>query len=353
VKRAVILALALAAAVGIAPRPAAAQLPIRLIAVADDVVDPVIRPAFEVEYAVEVLNPSTSPIDDVTITAETPAGTYFGEATASVGTIAAPPQGQPGTMVVTVGTLQPGGAARVRFELGLEEGSGSQFFFSATVTSGDTEPRVLDETTFLVERGDPILRWSGIFPFGPDPTNTPKALRVERPVEPTFRQTLFPLMGGLDGTEYRIYRSATPEVEIVEANLVATLPGTQLNSGKLAEPGFYVVTAVFGGVESAPSNPVSLGMGEPTIESVRIKGSVIKALGSGFDAGVEVTVDGLTFTAPAKVKRGGTRVTQAGRLSNGQSLAKYLKVRPQVLVAFRNENGSIANWLYSTILFEP
>ena len=351
-KKGFVFALALAAAVGVSPHPAGAQLPLRIVSAADDVVDPVVRPAYEVEYVVEVANPSTTPLEGVTITAETPDGTYFGEANATIGTITAPPQGEAGTMVVAVGTLQPGATARVRFELGLEGGSGSQLFFSAVVANAETAPQVHEETTFVVDRGDPILRWDGIFPFGPDATTSPKSLRVDRPVEPFFGHQLFPIAVAISGTEYRIYRSATPEVETVEANLVATLPGTQLNSGKLAEPGFYVLTAVRNGVESDASNPVSFGMGEPTVEAVTIKAGVIKAQGSNFDAGLEVTVDGLTFTAPARVKKGGTRVTQAGRLSNGQSLTKYLKLRPQALVAFRNENGSITNWLYSGIRFE-
>jgi uncharacterized repeat protein (TIGR01451 family) len=352
VKKAFAVALALAAAVGIAPQPVAAQLPARLVTVVDDVVDPVVRPAYEVEYAVQVVNPSTAPISGIAITAETPEGTYFGEASTTAGTIEAPPQGQRGRMVVAVGTLEPGASARVRFELGLEAGAGSQLFFSATVTNSASAPEEIAETTFLVDRGDPILRWGGIFPFGPNPTVAPTMLRVERPVEPMFRHVLFPLSGALAGAEYRIYRSATPEVVLIEANLVATLPSTQLNTGTLTEPGFYVVTAVRDGVESEPSNVVSFGMGEPAVERVTIKGGVLKAQGSGFDETVEVTVDGLTFSQPARVKRGATRVTQTGRLSNGETVSKYLKVRPSALVCFRNANGSVACWLYTGIRFE-
>lgn len=329
-------------------RPADAQVLRGLIVAVDDVVDPVLMPASEVEYAVEVLNPTAAPISNVVITADTPAGTYFGEASTTVGTISAPPQGSPGKMAVEVGTLAPGASARVRFELGLEASAGTRLDFSATVTSGEGETFDLSEPTFVENRGAAILEWEAATPV----VRAPRMVRVERPQEPFFRQNLFPLDSAAPGTEYRVYRSDIPDVEPTEANLVATLPGTQLNTGALTEPGFYVVTSVLGGVESAPSNVTSFGVGEPVVEKLTIKNGVIKAQGSNFDATVEVTVDGLRFAQPAVVKREGTRVSQSGKLENGLSLKRYLKQHFTSLVEFRNTNGAVTSVRYENLTFQ-
>jgi uncharacterized repeat protein (TIGR01451 family) len=343
--------LALVLAVGIVPRPAgAAQLPVRVVAVVDDVRDPVVRPAYEVEYAVEVINPTTEALTGVTVTAATPAGTFFGEASTSVGEIAAPPQGQKGPMVVAVGTLAPGAAARIRFELGLDPDVPARLSFAATVATDSTAPAALAETTFFADRGNPVLRWEGIVPFGPDATHVPRELRVERAEDDPVVPVLFPLDGGLADVEYRVYRSDAADVDVVEGNLVATLPGTQHNTGPLPGPGFYTVTAVRGGVESAPAPTVSYGMSEPFVERITVKSGVLKATGSNFDAGVEVTVDGLTFTKAASVKRESTQVRQSGRLSNGQSLTRYLREHVTVLVAFRNENGGVTAVRYGRLI---
>ncbi len=333
-------------------RPADAQVLRGLIVAVDDVVDPVLMPASEVEYAVEVLNPTAAPIANVLITADTPAGTYFGEASTTVGTISAPAQGSPGKMAVEVGTLAPGASARVRFELGLTASAGTRLDFSATVTSGEGETFDLSEPTFVENRGAAVLVWEARTRDASG-SSLPRMLRVERPESPfNIRQNLFPLDPVPPGVEYRVYRSVVADVEPTEANLFATLPGTQMSTAALAEPGFYVVTAVVDGVESAPSNVTSFGVGEPVVEKLTIKNGVIKAQGSNFDATVEVTVDGLRFAQPAVVKREGTRVAQSGKLENGLSLKKYLKQHFTSLVEFRNANGAVTSVRYENLTFQ-
>jgi len=98
-----LLAACLALAASLAP--ASAQVRSNLLVAVDDVVDPVILPAYEVEYAVQVSNLSATPMTGVTVTADTPEGTYFGEASTNVGALEAPAQGRPGKMVVSAETL--------------------------------------------------------------------------------------------------------------------------------------------------------------------------------------------------------------------------------------------------------
>jgi hypothetical protein len=239
-------------------------------------------------------------------------------------------------------------AFQFRFELGLEPGAPRRLAFNAVAKNLEGDTIEITETTFLVDRGDPVLEWEP-FTFAPAPPAAPRLVRVERPVEPLFRQNLFPLVPASPSLEYRVYRADVPEVEPTEANLFVELPGSQQNTGALP-PGFYAVAAVFGGVETPPSGVVSVGEGEPVVEKVTFKDGVLKARGSNFDATVAVTVDGLRFVAPASVKRGGTRVSQSGRLENGQSLAKYLKQhRNTALVAFRNANGSATAVVYGPL----
>ena len=102
--KASLLAACLALAASLAP--ASAQVRSNLLVAVDDVVDPVILPAYEVEYAVQVSNLSATPMTGVTVTADTPEGTYFGEASTNVGALEAPAQGRPGKMVVSARRLR-------------------------------------------------------------------------------------------------------------------------------------------------------------------------------------------------------------------------------------------------------
>jgi hypothetical protein len=333
-----------------APAEVRAQGPRGVIAGVDDVVDPIILPAFEVEYVVEINNFSSEPMDGIVIRAETPAGTYFGEANATLGAIEAPAQGARGPMVLRVPTLGPGGAVSIRYELGLTAPAGSRIDFTAEVAAESGQQFELVETTFVINSGEPVLKWE---PEAKGPAaSAPQILRVERPTERFIRPNVI-VEPFIEGLEYRIYRSADATANPETAELVATLPGSQRNTGALTGPGFYFVTAVLNGVESDASNVVSLGLGEPVVDQVKIKTGVLKAKGSNFDQSVVVTVDGLTFKKPAAVNAIGTKVTQTGKLSNGQSLNRYVGNKSDVAVCFRNANGSVSCFRYTTLAFVP
>jgi hypothetical protein len=332
----------------------AAQAPPGVIVAVDDVLDPVLIPASEVEYLVEVTNLSQEPVTGLTVIAETPAGTFFGEASTNLGSIEAPPQGETGRITVSVETLDPGAAVEILFELGLDAPAGSQLLFSAVVASGSGTTVEVVEPTFVIDRGEPVLRWEPPVVGPSTERGGPRMLRVERPVEPLARPGFFPLGPLVPGLEYRLYRSDDPNVEIAPGNLVAAFPPTQLNTGAIATPGFYAVTAVYNGVESEPSNSVSFGKGEPLVEAVTVKNGALKAKGGNFDRAVEVTVDGMSFDEPPLVRRDGTRVSQAGRLSNGRTLKRYLRQQfGTVLVCFRNANGAVACVRYRDVATGP
>ena len=69
--------------------------------------------------------------------------------------------------------------------------------------------------------------------------------------------------------------------------------------------------------------------------------STIVAVGSGFVKPVRVFIDGVGFPddEPAKVKGGGTRVIQKGKLTDGRSIAEAVPPGRVVTIKFRNANG--------------
>jgi hypothetical protein len=113
--------------------------------------------------------------------------------------------------------------------------------------------------------------------------------------------------------------------------------------------GFYLVTAKYAdGTESAGSNEAGTS-GSPNIVTVRLQGaSKLLVEGSNFSTGATVVVDGLSFTSPAKIKRGGTRIVQKGTLSNGQTIRQLLESRSigadgqrSSLVGVINRSGAV------------
>lgn len=149
-------------------------------------------------------------------------------------------------------------------------------------------------------------------------------------------------------TGYKVYRSSTPNVQTVPANLFASVPPTQTNlpTGSAAGGTFFVVTTTYAGGESDPSNEVSGGLTPATVTKVKVTNAKIKATGKGFSTSVLVFIDGIPFVSGATVKNG-KKVTQKGALLNGQTLAQYLTPGRVVAITFRNADGAIATWVYT------
>lgn len=151
--------------------------------------------------------------------------------------------------------------------------------------------------------------------------------------------------GGSGPTAYRIYSFNVPGVQPSPSTLLTSVPATQTSANAAVFVGgtFFVVTAVYPDGESGPSNEIETGT-PPIITSLKAKAAKINARGSGFTTdSVLVTVDGIPFQSPAKVKGGGTKVVQAGPLITGESIGNYARTRPGgvVTVLIRNSNGGI------------
>lgn len=109
---------------------------------------------------------------------------------------------------------------------------------------------------------------------------------------------------------YRVYRQTTPGVAVIEANRIAQLSGAQLTFTDAAAPDgdvYYVVTAVYAGGESGPSNEAEPGGIDPNapviLNPAYKKGKLtLQADGSRIVAGSVVIVGNVeTFTlVPAK-----------------------------------------------------
>lgn len=150
---------------------------------------------------------------------------------------------------------------------------------------------------------------------------------------------------------YNVYRSRTSPVQITQANLVATSPASKTSMNVPARNGgLYVVTAQYAdGTQSAASNEAGTA-GSPQVVSIRLQGtSKLIIDGSNFSANASIVVDGLAFTSPAKIKRGGTRIIQKGLLTTGQTVRQHLTSRSigangqrSSLIGVRNRSGAVA-----------
>ena len=149
---------------------------------------------------------------------------------------------------------------------------------------------------------------------------------------------------------YNVYRSQTSPVQITASNLVATSPASKTSMNVPARNGgFYVVTARSSdGSESVGSNEATTS-GSPVVVTIRLQGSSKVVIdGSNFTSNATVIVDGLEFSSPPKVKRGGTRIIQKGVLSSGQTFRQHLASRSigangqrASLVGIRNRSGAV------------
>jgi uncharacterized repeat protein (TIGR01451 family) len=347
--------LAIAAVVAAAATvvPVRAQLPAPgVVVTVGDPLDP--APAgSRLQWTVKIDNLSSEPLEGVTVRTATPEGTTFVSVESAVGEWTTPGEGAPGEIAGELGTIAPGTSVAFGVRVDQATVTESRVDFVASIEAASGFALEVVEPTYLAEVGEPVLRWEpGV--RGPADEGGPRSLYVGR-VEPP--PPVVPIRSDLDlvleDAEYRVYRSATPGVELAAENLFLTLPITQRNTGSIAaETGYhYVVTSVFLGRESAPSNEVSFGAGEPTIERIKVSGSTVTVRGSGLERGTTVSVDGIEFSRPAKVSASGEKLVQKGKLSNGLSLKRYTAGRTEVIFCFREPSGATACVPYSTIVF--
>lgn len=201
-----------------------------------------------------------------------------------------------------------------------------------------------------------VTKIVGVFDISwepPDPDSTdnappprfPSARRVDRGPQPGAVQTAVGARRA-NLTMYKVYRSIFPNVQPVAGNLFTSTPPNQTNSGGTAPGGaFFVITACYDdGTESAPSGEVSGGANEPIIESVKATNK-LTITGSRLSSPVQVYLDGIPFTAAAKLKKNNTRVVQKGALITGQSISQYIASKGgRVQVQVRNGSGGISGF---------
>jgi len=88
------------------------------------------------------------------------------------------------------------------------------------------------------------------------------------------------------------------------------------------------------------SDCVQVSTGRPPTLIEIIVSSRIVAVGSNFMiGGVQVFIDGVGFSQQAKVRGGGSRVIQKGKLTDGRSIAEAVPPGKVVKMKFRNSNG--------------
>jgi hypothetical protein len=270
------------------------------------------------------------------LSAHVPEGATFVSATTTQGTVDGPEPGETGLVTAALGIVPADAVITVTIVVTAVAPGGETLTFTATPTLGTPG----EVTTFVVADDDPFFTWNPPAVTPEMPIAPPQNARIETPGDERSKVIEGPpptLIG------YKVYRATTPNVQPSPSNIFGTFPPNQTNTGSLSatQGSYFVVTACYSnGAESAPSNEVSSGAGEPVLTSITIQKSKLTAVGSGFVAPVQVTVDGLTFSAAAAVKKNDTKVVQKGKLSNGQNISKYLANRPVALLCFRNNTGA-------------
>ncbi len=325
-----------------------------VIVAADDLVDPTLEDA-RITYVFEIDNFSTDLVSDVVVHTSTPEGTTFVSATSSSGDCTTPEVGTAGPIECSIDRIPPAGTVSIEVVVDNQAPAGTTVLFEASVEGSNGFERTVTQPTFVVNEGDPVLRWDGpgILPGGR--LTPPRLLHVERAAPPPFTPGGGPLVPLRPDAVFRVYRSETATVRPSPETLFLTLPGNQLNSGAIsAEPGyFYAVTYEGASIDSEPSNEVSFGKGEPVIETVDVKGNRLTASGTGFDERVEVTIDGMPFVKRARVNREGTRVVTKGMLSNGMALKRYLATHRPALACYRSASGGVSCAPVAGLIFVP
>lgn len=238
-------------------------------------------------------------------------------------------------------TTSSGGTVEFTTTVPSEAVLGPSITATATDSSGNTS-----EFSMCVELE---LSWMPPDPNAADPMPAPRNLSVRvisngLPRAPAALMSPASVLRG-GPTSYRIYSFNVPGVQPSPSTFFASVPANVTAAGATVFVGgtFFVVTAVYPDGESGPSNEIETGT-PPIITSVKAKTAKITAKGSGFTTdSVLVTLDGIPFQSPAKIKGGGTKVVQAGPLVTGESIGDYARTRPGgvVTVLIRNSNGGI------------
>ena len=247
----------------------------------------------------------------------------------------------PGELYLGSGNVTTDGTGNTDFSITLPVSlpAGVSVTSTATSSAGSTS-----EFSFCVELA---LAWQPPDTNSSDPKPPPRNLTAQNlstglPSSTRPSSVFVPQGNGVTG--YNVYRSNRPNVQPGASTFFTSVPPSQTAANATIFVGgtFFVVTATYPDGESGPSNEVMTGV-PPTLESVKASASKIVAKGTDFVDPVFVTVDGIPFQSPARLKGGGTKLVQRGLLVTGESIASYARSRGgTVAVLYRNPTGGVA-----------
>lgn len=309
---------------------------------------------FSYEVDVENVSDDENAIaQGVTLAVPIPAGTTFASVSALADECSAPPVGAPhGTITCVYEELGPGDVVSLEVTVAVTARPGTSLDLLASAESATEDPDLDNneaaESVDVLVSPPVVLDWDEPDDDSGEALPPPRDLVVLEGDDDSGARSSRPATPRETVVAYNVYGSPTPGVVPGPGALLATIPASATTATLPAAPAgtFYVVTAVYGSGESGPSNEASGLVPAATVASVKIKGTKLTAAGSAFTDQVQVLVDGVPFAAPAKVKKGGTKVVQKGGLVTGESLAAYLAAHPSVIVMFRNSNGGVAAYAY-------
>jgi uncharacterized repeat protein (TIGR01451 family) len=271
-----------------------------------------------------------------------------------------------GSAVCSLGTIPSGGAATITITANLVSvAPGSVIVDSPSVSSSNVfDPNLSNNSASIstpVVGGALIkLVWDEPTPAASNPTPAPQNLRVELAGSPSATlagsalqsyacpacrsQRVVP-QDTCTLITINIYKSDSPPVVPIPANLWAVVPPDNLQATLASAPGgsFYVITNVWncGGtiIESGVSNQASVPAG-PTVTSLKVTGK-LKGLGSNFADGVQVFVNGVGFVKQT-VFADSTMVIQKGLMTDGTAITD-VGTNGTVLVTFKNPDGGLGS----------
>jgi uncharacterized repeat protein (TIGR01451 family) len=302
-----------------------------------------------ITYTIGVANRAAVPLDGVTLTTLVPEDTWFGSLTTTQGTATTPIPSGTGPISVDIGTLAPEAVVTISLRVSVTAEPRSLVVLPVEVSDGADRSRSAGEMTFVVAEGDLFLAW-----MSPDAQlgdlAPPRQVRFERARRggnsradaPVDMESLLAAPETASVTTYKVYSSSQPGVSTSPSNIFASVPPNQSSSGSVATTSgnYYVATACYANGESATSNEVSAGAGEPALETFAFTDKKITVTGTGFTDAVTVTIDGIAFEKVAEVKKKKTKIVQKGKLSNGQTIGDYVTPGRTVFLCYENETGA-------------